>query len=304
MSIQGSLQDKETQKFVESPTRPGHAVPEVTVGSSALPQGAATETTLQAVLSAVDGLEGFTDGIEGLQSTTNTLLTATNNLLTAISNQTDQLEGFTDDIEPLLTQIRDNADTVETLLTNIGNNTDTVEALITASNALLTTIRDNADQLEGYLDGVEGFIDGLETNTALINTTLTTGIASMLDKHASGSIVSGDTTSVIGPIACNGMSSGRIQLTGTFAGSIVVETTGLTSPTASDWTAIRCYNESTAASQNPIVTGVGTFTFHVGSATFVRARRSNAGSGTAVIELNVSAATNNNKVVSPNQNDF
>jgi hypothetical protein len=129
-------------------------------------------------------------------------------------------------------------------------------------------------------------------------------LETFFDKTASGSLAAGDTTSVVGPIACNGASSGRIQLTGTFAGSIVVETTGLASPGASDWTSIRCYNETTAASQNPITTGVGTFTYNVGSAKFVRARRSNSGSGTAVIELNVSAAPNAQKVVSPNLNDF
>lgn len=36
MSIQGTLQDREFQKFVESPTRPGNAVPEVVIGSTSV----------------------------------------------------------------------------------------------------------------------------------------------------------------------------------------------------------------------------------------------------------------------------
>jgi hypothetical protein len=113
-------------------------------GTISLPTGAATEATLSSVLSAVDGLEGFTDGIEGL-----------------------------------LTQIRDYVDGVEGLLTNIDANTDQLEGfvdgletLITSTNSLLTTIRDNADQLEGYLDNVETLITSTNTKLDSVNSNL------------------------------------------------------------------------------------------------------------------------------------
>lgn len=63
----------------------------VSAASLPLPADAATETTLSSILSAVDGLEGFTDGIEGL--------------LTTIGGYVDGLEGFTDGIEGFLATI-------------------------------------------------------------------------------------------------------------------------------------------------------------------------------------------------------
>jgi uncharacterized protein YoxC len=118
--------------------------------------GLATETTLAAILSAVD--QGFSDGLEGL--------------LTALGTNTDGLEGFTDGLEglitssnSLLTSIRDNADTVESLLSALGTNTDGVEGLVTATNALLTTIRDNADTVESLLTTIRDNADALETLT-------------------------------------------------------------------------------------------------------------------------------------------
>lgn len=96
MSIAGTLQDLEVQKFVESPTRVGKAVPEVTVGASALPSGAATAakqdtqtTELQSINTHLvnlenytDGLEGFVDGLEGYLDGVESSLSSIDNKLT------------------------------------------------------------------------------------------------------------------------------------------------------------------------------------------------------------------------------
>lgn len=79
----------------------------------------ATETTLAAILAAVDGLEGFTDGLEGftdgleaLVGTTNTTLTTLNGyvdglegLATTLNGYVDGLEGYVDGLEGLLTPL-------------------------------------------------------------------------------------------------------------------------------------------------------------------------------------------------------
>lgn len=284
---------------------------DITVVSSVLPTGAATELTLSSILTNTNDIEGYVDGIEGLLGTGNTslanidsILATASSTLTAILGAVDSLEDYFDGVEGLLTagnastsSIDTKLSTTNTQLTSINANTDTLEALIGTTNSALTTIDGRVDQLEGYADGIEGLI-------GTTNTTLSTGIATMLDRHTSGSLAAGDTTSVIGPLATNGASSIGYQATGTFTGSIVVETTTLATPGASDWTAVRCYNDTTSISQNPIITGIGSFDCGLGNATFVRARRSNSGTGTAVIELNVSAAPAALKVVSPNFNDF
>ena len=136
-----------------------------------LPTGAASETTLAAVLAAVDGVEALltsignnTDGLEGFVDGIEALIGATNSLLTAIGNNTDQLEGYSDGIEGLLTQIRDNADTVETLLTNIGNNTDQLEGFVDGVETLLTSIRDNADTLEALVTAGNASLSAIAAN--------------------------------------------------------------------------------------------------------------------------------------------
>lgn len=142
----------------------------VRVTESALPNGAATEVTLQSVLNAVDGLEGFVDGLEALSTTTN-------GLLTTIRDNADQIEGFTDGLEALLVSILAAVDGLEGFTDGLEGYTDGVEALLASGNALLTTIRDNADQLEGYLDTVESLLTGPSTSAltpipASVSTTL------------------------------------------------------------------------------------------------------------------------------------
>ncbi len=133
--MKSSLVDRQLDNYLEgSDGRPKNGV---IVDGSALPLGAATESTLQSVLNAVDGLEGFTDGVEGL-------ISASNILLTTIRDNADSLESFTNDIEPLLA----------------------------TANILLTTIRDNADSLEGYTDQLESYVDGLEALITSVNTKL------------------------------------------------------------------------------------------------------------------------------------
>lgn len=135
------------------------------VTESALPNGAATELTLQSLLVSVDQLEGYTDGIEGL--------------LTSIRDNADQLEGFTDQLEGLitssnglLTTIRDNADTVETLLTAIGSNTDGVEGLITSSNTKLDTLHTDFGVVEGKQDTGNASLSSIDSKlTTLISQT-------------------------------------------------------------------------------------------------------------------------------------
>jgi hypothetical protein len=91
MALKGSLQDLEKQSFTECTSEPNIAARRVKVCESVLPNGAATETTLLAVLNAVDQLEGFTDGIEAL--------------LTTIRDNADQLEGYLDGVEGSLASI-------------------------------------------------------------------------------------------------------------------------------------------------------------------------------------------------------
>lgn len=127
----------------------------------------------------------------------------------------------------------------------------------------------------------------------------------ILDRHALGSIIAGDTTSVIGPVLCNGYGSLRAVLEGTWSGSVVCEITPKANPTVnSDWISIRSFNDNGNIGQNPIITN-GFFSFAIGAAYWVRFRRSNAGTGTVAIEYNLSVAgTSVTKVVNANFNDF
>lgn len=113
--------DREFTKFKD--TVEGTAV-KTSVVESILPNGAATEASLLAILAAVDQLEGFVDGLEGFSD-------GLEGLLAAIGNSTDGLEGFTDGLEGLLVQIRDNADQLEGLL-------DGVETTLTAISTAQT----------------------------------------------------------------------------------------------------------------------------------------------------------------------
>lgn len=267
MALPGDIRDREYAKFVETITGTAVRV-EATVVGSGLPAGASTEAK---------------------QDVGNTSLASIDSKLSNLENLVDDLEGFTDGLEGLATTLNATATAIANSTDGLEGFTDQIESKLDTVNSNLTDLKTNTDQIESKIDQT--------------NTTLSTGIASMLDRSASGSIVSPDTTTVIGPIACNGMATAKLFLSGTWFGSIVVEVSTVAAPGATDWTSLRVYNDTTAIGQNPIITS-GQFAVGLAGATFVRVRRSNAGSGTAVISLNVSAAPGAMKVVSPNFNDF
>lgn len=202
MSINGSLQDFEVQKFVESPTRSGKAIPEVQIGASALPSGAATEATLLDVKAALVSLEGYTDGLESLLSFINsntdglegfvdgleTLITTSNTLLTTINSNVDNLEAYTDGLETLITS-------TNTMLTSISGYVDGLEGYTDGIEGLLTTIRDNADQLEGYLDGVEASLSSIDGKITTTNSTLST-ISSIVSTSANQTTANSSLSSI------------------------------------------------------------------------------------------------------------
>lgn len=102
-----SLQDREINKFVESPTRPGEPAVEV------------QNPDLSAIAANTDQLEN--------------LISTTNSLLGNISGFVDQIEGFTDGLEGLVTDSN-------VQLTAINQNTDGLETLIGTTNSSLSTI--------------------------------------------------------------------------------------------------------------------------------------------------------------------
>lgn len=302
-----------------------------------LPPNAAKETTQLSVLSAVQSIDTDFDVALSTRASEATLLGVNTRLdtliakdfatsakqdlqttqLIAINTNTDQLETYLDGVEALLTAGNGFLTSIDSKIPS-GLTVSTGRLLVDGSGVVqpvsqsgawsigrtwtLNSATDSVTELNST--SILSSVDGIETLISSTNSALTTGIATMLDKHASGSLVSPDITSVIGPIATNGAASISVYFSGTWSGSIVVEVTAATAPGASDWTAIRMHNDISASPQNPVTTA-GLFTSNqIAGKTFVRVRRSNAGTGTAVIEMNVSAAPGAVRVTSLNANDL
>jgi hypothetical protein len=176
----------------------GNPVP-VSIDDLPLPDGAATELTLGAVLAAVDQLEPKLDSLltelqQKTEPSDNQNVQATNLDIRDLSFAADKVDvtGSTVAIgasvlptgaatEATMVQVRDAVDQlegyldqVETLLTSIGSNTDGLETLSSTANGLLTQIRDNADTVETLLSDISSNTDGLETLVTTTNTLLTT----------------------------------------------------------------------------------------------------------------------------------
>jgi hypothetical protein len=168
-----------------------------------LPTGAATELTLQSILTAVDGVEGKLDTANGYlgsidtdfdvalstRASEATLSTrASEATLLNVLGAVDQLEGYVDGVETLVTSSNTKLDTLIA-------QTDTVESLIGTTNSTLTTIDGRVDQLEGYVDGLETLSTSTNTKLDTVNTNLTTidGRVDQLEGYVDG--VEGNQTS-------------------------------------------------------------------------------------------------------------
>lgn len=117
----------------------------------------AKESTLQLILAAVDGLEGFTDGLE-------TLLTTMNGYVDGLEGYTDGIEGLIGTANSLLTTLNGYVDGLEGMLDGVEGSLTSIDTKV-ATETTLASILAAVDQLEGYLDGVETLITS--TNTKL-----------------------------------------------------------------------------------------------------------------------------------------
>lgn len=129
----------------------------VSASSLPLPTGAATESTLASVLSAISAVGSNTDGIEGLIAATNALLTLLNGYVDGIEGQLTTLAGYLDGVEGLLT-------TGNSTLSSIDGHVDGLEASASSIDTKLTSQATAAKQDTGNasLDS----IDDKSTNTA------------------------------------------------------------------------------------------------------------------------------------------
>jgi len=146
----------------------------VSIASSPLPTGAATEATLatietdlDTVITGLTSINSGVDGLEGLIGSTNTKL--------------DTVIGHVDGVETAIAATNTKLDTVNTNLGTIDGHVDGLETAVASTNTKLDTIHADVDGVEallttidGHVDGLETSVDGLETLVGTTNSTLTT----------------------------------------------------------------------------------------------------------------------------------
>lgn len=179
---------------------------------------------------------------------------------------------------------------------NITNITGTVSLPTGAATAAnQTTIIGHVDGIEGLLSTISGYVDGIES----LLTSIFNGANTFIDKHATGSLIAGDTTTAV-QIVPNGAGILIAQFSGTWAGSTIVECTART--TATDFVTQNLYNNNGSTVLTAAVAN-GIYRINSGGFTFCRARRTVATSGTVDVDLNVSAGDGLVISTSPNGNN-
>jgi hypothetical protein len=167
-----------------------------------------------------------------------------------------------------------------------------------ATSANQTTIIGHVDGIETLLTSISGFVDGVETILTNIYNLLTSGISTFADKSSISASLTALNDAVT--LSSNGTSTWGVQITGTWVGVVSFQGT----KDGTNWYSIVCFPHSGTGTNVTSTSGNTQVMCPVGNSTQVRAIRTTATSGTAVVSIVASAGPSVMQVYQLNANSL